>query len=53
MEMTLFDELKSATDEFDAKTGEDADNILLMIKDIWYRQKYLLRIRESLNKFKA
>jgi molecular chaperone HscB len=53
MEMTLFDELKSSTDEFDAKIGEDADNILLMIKDIWYRQKYLLRIRESLNKFKA
>ena len=51
MEMALFDELKSATDEFDAKTGEDAENILLMIKDIWYRQKYLLRIRESLNKF--
>jgi len=53
MEMTLFDELKSATDEFDAKAGADAESILLRIKDIWYRQKYLLRIRESLNKFRV
>jgi molecular chaperone HscB len=53
MEMALFDELKFATDEFDTKAGEDAASILLRIKDIWYRQKYLLRIRESLNKFRA
>ncbi|MDO8994504.1 MAG: Fe-S protein assembly co-chaperone HscB [Daejeonella sp.] len=53
MEMALFDELKTATDEFDAKAGKDAESILLRIKDIWYRQKYLLRIRESLNKFRA
>ena len=53
MEMTFFDELKSATDDFDTKAGEDAESILLRIKDIWYRQKYLLRIRESLNKFKV
>lgn len=53
MEMALFDELKSATDEFDAKAGADAESILLRIKDIWYRQKYLLRIRESLNKFRV
>jgi len=52
MEMALFDELKSATDEFDSKSGNDAESILLRIKDIWYRQKYLLRIRESLNKFR-
>ena len=53
MEMALFDELKSSTDEFDAKAGADAESILLIIKDIWYRQKYLLRIRESLNKFRV
>jgi len=53
MEMALFDELKSATDEFDTKAVEGAESILLRIKDIWYRQKYLLRIRESLNKFRV
>jgi len=53
MEMSLFDELKIATDEFDAKSGKDSDSILTRIKDIWYRQKYLMRIRESLNKFRA
>jgi molecular chaperone HscB len=53
MEMALFDELKSSTDEFDAKAGADAESVLLIIKDIWYRQKYLLRIRESLNKFRV
>jgi molecular chaperone HscB len=53
MEMALFDELKSATDHFDANAGADAESILLRIKDIWYRQKYLMRIRESLNKFRV
>ncbi len=53
MEMTLFDEIKIETDEFDAKSGKDADIILIRIKDIWYRQKYLIRIRESLNKFRV
>lgn len=50
MEISLFDELKQSTDEFDRRAGEDCDSILLTIKDIWYRQKYLQRIRESLNK---
>ena len=53
MELSLFDELKRNTDEFDQKEGADSDSILLKIKDIWYRQKYLMRIRESLNKFRA
>lgn len=50
-EMTLFDELKQYTDEFDQQGGKGAESILLKVKDIWYRQKYLMRIRESLNKF--
>lgn len=52
MELALFDELKSATDEFNSNLEKDSESILLRIKDIWYRQKYLLRIRESLNKFR-
>lgn len=49
-EKSLFDELKNASDEFDLKVGKDAEDSLLKIKDIWYRQKYLMRIRESLQK---
>jgi len=33
--------------------GTDSNSILLKVKDIWYRQKYLMRIRESLNKFRV
>ena len=50
MEMSLFDELKQYTDEFDRQEAADIESILLKIKDIWYRQKYLFRIRGSLNK---
>jgi len=52
MEMSLFDELKQYTDEFDKNSG-DTQTILEKIKDIWYREKYLMRIRESLNKFQV
>lgn len=53
MELSLFDELKQSTAEFDRREGKDVGTILLTIKDIWYRQKYLLRIRESMNKFRG
>lgn len=53
LEASLFDELKLLTDEFDAKTNLDPNRILLKIKDIWYREKYLMRIRTSLMKFKG
>lgn len=39
--------------DFEQSTGEDEGEILQKIKDIWYRKKYLLRIRESINKFAA
>lgn len=52
LEASLFDELKLLTDEFDAKTNTDPTSILLKIKDIWYREKYLQRIRMSMGKFK-
>ena len=53
LEMTLFDELKLLTDEFDSTPISDAPGTLLKIKDIWYRQKYLMRIRTSMNKFRG
>jgi molecular chaperone HscB len=52
LEASLFDELKLLTDEFDSKTNPDPNSILLKIKDIWYRQKYLMRIRTSIGKFR-
>ncbi len=53
IEKGLFGELKTLTGEFDARGGEGDEELLLKIKDAWYRQKYLWRIRESLNKFKG
>ena len=46
-------ELQQAIDKFNHSTIQDQEAILLQIKDIWYRKKYLLRIRESINKFAA
>jgi molecular chaperone HscB len=51
MEKVLFDELKQFILGFDVANAADQQSLLLKIKDIWYRQKYLLRIRESLNRF--
>jgi molecular chaperone HscB len=53
IEAGLFDELYKHTKAFDAQPGGNKEDVLLKIRDIWYRQKYLLRIRESLNKFAA
>lgn len=52
LEASLFDALKLLTDEFDVKTNPDPNIILLKIKDIWYREKYLQRIRVGMNKFR-
>ena len=51
IERKLFDELKQYTDAYDNEPEQQHEDTLLKIKDIWYRQKYLLRIRESLSKF--
>ncbi len=53
LEASLFDGLKKLTDEFDANTNSDRNGILLKIKDIWYREKYLMRIRTSIDKLKV
>ncbi len=45
-------ELKVLTVSFDQDADQaEKQSILLKIKDLYYRQKYLLRIRESLNRF--
>jgi len=51
IERSLFDDLKAESDAFDASSEPDRTSSLLRIKDIWFRQKYLLRIRETLNRF--
>jgi molecular chaperone HscB len=51
IEKKLFEELKQYTEAYDREPDQQHENTLLKIKDIWYRQKYLLRIRESLAKF--
>jgi molecular chaperone HscB len=51
MEQDLLAELQDATRKFDTANTDAQQEIVQKIKDIWYRQKYLLRIRESLNRF--
>lgn len=48
---SLDSELTDLTNSFDAGNSDQKQSLLLKIKDIYYRQKYLLRISESLNKF--
>ena len=50
IEKELFDELYVLTSCYDGLVPEAQDAALLSIKDIYYRNKYLLRIRESLEK---
>jgi len=44
-------EVKPLTDRFDK--GEQGQELLLQIKDYYFRKKYLLRIQERINKFAA
>lgn len=48
MQNELENEIEGLAREYDNNLNQD---ILLKIKDLWYRKKYLLRIRDSLNKF--
>lgn len=47
-ENDLLDQISSLAKQYDAANDS---SILLTIKDLWYRKKYLLRIKDSLNKF--
>ena len=51
IEEDLLSELDGLTKKFDEAKEDQRENLLLKIKDLYYRQKYLLRIRDSLNKF--
>ena len=51
IEQELQQELERFTNEFDRVDKMQRAECLKEIKDIWYRQKYLLRIRDSLNRF--
>ena len=42
---------KDLTDRFDA--GDQSSDLLMKIKDMYFRKKYLLRIQERINKFAA
>jgi molecular chaperone HscB len=46
-------QLNTLISQYDAAAQHQAESILNEIKDIYYRQKYLLRIKDSLNTFAA
>jgi len=48
IELQLNDELNALTKQFDENPA-DSDNLLASIKNIYYRQKYISRIREKLH----
>jgi molecular chaperone HscB len=50
-EKEINEELMKVLKEFDSLKTEANSSILLKIKDIYYRKKYLLRIKDSLDKF--
>ncbi|MEJ5960743.1 Fe-S protein assembly co-chaperone HscB [Pedobacter immunditicola] len=52
IEKDLFDELYALTAFFENLVPEAQESALHSIKDIYYRNKYLLRIRQSLDRIK-
>ena len=50
IENGLSAELMSLTSDFESLSANAQHNVLLAIKDLYYRNKYLLRIRENLSK---
>jgi molecular chaperone HscB len=53
MDNELNEELSSAIKNYETDDEADKNAILNTIKDIYYRQKYLLRIKDTLNTFAA
>jgi molecular chaperone HscB len=51
MEKSLENELSRAIVQYENEAEEVKNIVLDLIKDIYYRKKYLLRIRESIDKF--
>jgi molecular chaperone HscB len=52
IEKSLMDELTALTTAFDTQSPSEQETTLKAIKDLYYRNKYLHRIRESLAKIK-
>ncbi|MEJ2901740.1 iron-sulfur cluster co-chaperone HscB C-terminal domain-containing protein [Pedobacter panaciterrae] len=50
VEKGLSDEILSLTTSFEGQTSAEQDKTLIAIKDLYYRTKYLLRLRESIAK---
>ena len=51
IENSLSNDLKTLTASFDESEGADQDISLKAIKDVYYRNKYLYRIKEGLSRF--
>ena len=51
LEKSLNSYLQASCKQFDAHDQVEQESVLLVIKDAYYRKKYLLRIKDSLNKF--
>ena len=51
IESSLSSDLKALTSSFDNVDGVEQENTLKAIKDIYYRNKYLHRIKENLSRF--
>ena len=51
LELDLNNYLQDSCTKFDAHLSTENSDILAAIKDAFYRKKYLLRIKDSLNKF--
>jgi len=50
VEKGLLDDLERLTSHFDAEGDSEEEGLLAGIKDLYYRNKYLFRIKESLEK---
>ncbi len=50
IEQSLNDELVAHTNEFQNLSADEQEQKLIKIKDIYYRNKYILRLKESLAK---
>lgn len=50
VEKGLLDEILSLTESFENLSTVEQENTLVAIKDLYYRTKYLLRLRESIAK---
>jgi len=48
VEQHIFDEIASLTAKFDEQGGEGQSELLAAVKDLYYRNKYLQRIRDSI-----